>query len=676
MRWASFLVASLCAATPAAGQERRDTTRADSAVVLSEIIVRAATPIATPGGAGAVQASLDSLPLPPAPTLEQVFRALPMMHVRRNSRGQAEVSVRGSQSRQVAILVDGVPLTLAWDGRADISVIPASAPQEIQFVRGLSSMLHGPNVLGGVVEVNVGQSLRQPAAPSVQLATEADHVGGYRAGAAVSLPFAGENARWHVRAGGSHFDTPGQPLARGITEPVGSDDLRLNTDATSVDGFASVRYFDFSGTWFSLSGAAFRTERGIAAELDVPDTDARLWRYPHVSRTLVVASGGTGQRNTPLGQGDLEASVGVDVGRTEIEAFTSRAYTEQSDFEDGESRTLTARLLGDHTLGRRGDLRAAFTLSDVRHDESLPSGDARYRQQLLSAGVETVWRAIERGRGVHWLRVSLGAAYDVGRTPETGGREPLGTLMDWGARLGATMALGEGVTLVHGGISRRARFPSLRELYSGALDRFVPNPDLVPERLVAGELGVTTRLGRRTELQAVAFHHRLSGAVVRTVLEDGRFFRVNRDRLVSSGLELLAALVLGPVTLGGDVTAQHVDLTDPQAGVTNEPENLPELFGRLRAGVVLPLGFRTAGEVRYTGRQFCIAPGTGEDVELDDAAVVHADVSRVWPLGGGTGWFGSLETRVSVDNVGDTAVFDQCGLPQPGRLVRFQVRVF
>ena len=663
-------------ATPGATQQQqRDTTRADTTVVMSEIVVRAATPVTTVGGAGAVKTRLDSLNIPVAPTLEQVLRAIPLIHVRRNSRGEVELSVRGSDARQVAVLVDGVPLTLAWDARADVSVIPASAPQEIEVVRGLSSMLYGPNVLGGIVELNVGTSLVQPQSPAFEVGSEIDHVGGYRAGTAVTLPMSTDSGRWLVRGGASHYATPGQPLARGVREPIAGDrSLRLNTDATSVDGFASVRYFNFGGEWFSLSGSTFRADRGIAGELGVPDASARLWRYPYVSRTLLVASGGTGDRTTPLGRGDLEASIGIDLGRTEIDAYPSRVYAEPSGFENGDDRTITLRLLGDHTLGPRGDLRGAFTLSDIRHDEFLPAGDARYRQQLLSVGAETVWRVIEDGAGVEFFRVTAGGAYDVGRTPESGGRPSLGRLTEWGGRVGATMGLTGGRTLLHGGVSRRARFPALRELYSGALDRFAPNPDLMPEHLVAIEAGVTARVGQ-AELQVVGFRHQLNDAVVRTTLPDGRFFRVNRDRLTSTGLELLASVMVGRVELGGDAILQSVELTDPAAGVTNQPENLPEVFGAVHAAVALPLQVRAFAEARYTGVQSCIDPGSGEDVELDDGAVINADVSRSWTLGSG-GWVDRLAIRVSVDNAADTALYDQCGLPRPGRLFRFQLRVY
>jgi iron complex outermembrane receptor protein len=677
MRSFSLAVAvSLALATPTAAQEP-DTTRADTVVVLTEVVVRAATPVTTIGGASALRTRVDSLNVPPAPTVEQVLRSMPMMHVRRNSRGEAELSVRGSESRQVAVLMDGVPLTLAWDARADVSVIPASAPQEIEFVRGLSSMLYGPNVLGGIVELNVGTSLFQPASASLEVGSEVDHVGGYRGGAAVALPFAPNNGRWLLRAGASHYSTPGQPLARGVSEPIATDrSLRLNTDATSTDGFAALRYYSLAGEWFSFSGSTFRADRGIAAELGVPDEDARLWRYPRVARTVLVASGGSGDRATPLGRGDLEASVGVDIGRTEIDEYTSRSYSETSgEFEDGDDRTLTLRLLGDHTLGRRGDLRAAFTLSDIRHDEFLPDGDARYRQQLMSIGAETVWRVIEAGRNIEYLRVTAGAAHDVGKTPESGGREPLGTLTEWGGRLGATLGVAGGNTIIHGGVSRRARFPALRELYSGALNRFVPNPDLRPEILVALEGGVTMRLGS-SELQVVGFHHRLKDAVVRTTLPDRRFFRVNRDRLTSTGVELLASAIVGPIEFGGDATLQTVTLTDPTVGVTHRPENLPEFFGTVHAAVPLPFGVRGFAELRHTGSQYCIDPGTGEDVELDAGAVINANIARRWPLRSGDGPLGNLEARVSLDNATDVALYDQCGLPRPGRLMRFQLRVY
>ncbi|MGH7507089.1 MAG: TonB-dependent receptor plug domain-containing protein, partial [Longimicrobiales bacterium] len=563
------VLVALAGATPVSAQVR-DTTRTDTTVYrIGEIVVQAARPVTTTGGSSAIEVSLDSLTLPSSPTLAQVLHEVPAMHVRTNSRGETEITVRGSESRQVAVLLDGVPLTLGWDSRTDVSVIPANALQELTLIRGLSSVLHGPNTLGGIVMLSVGQA-SVARRRSFEVAAGFDQVGGYSTSAAAAVPVETESGRWLFRGGLGYRDTPGNTLPDGVVEPVpaSDDDLRLNTDAEEVDGFLSGRYAGDGGAWFSFSGSAFRAERGIAAELGV--SEPRLWRYPQIARGIAVVSAGTGDRNTPFGgRGDLEASIGVDISRTEIDAFETLAYENIIEQENGDDRTITVRLLGDHTLGSRGDLRTAFTYADISHDEFLiPGGESNYRQRMWSLGAETDWRLIENaGAGLSSLRLSIGGAFDGADTPETGGKPALDRLTDWGARVGATAAVAGGDAILHAGVSRRARFPALRELYSGALGRFEPNPGLNPERLVATEAGVTTRLGNG-EMQVVGFHHRLSDAVVRIRTEEGKQKRVNRDQLVSTGLEILASQQIGALSLAGDVTIQTVDLKDPDAGTS------------------------------------------------------------------------------------------------------------
>jgi iron complex outermembrane recepter protein len=665
----------LLAAIPALAQVR-DTTRADTIFRIGEIRVQAARPVTTVGGSSALEIRLDSMRLPPAPSLEQVLRELPSMHVRTNSRGEAEISVRGSESRQVAVLVDGVPLTLGWDARTDISVVPATAPQEISVVRGLSSILYGPNVLGGIVEMRVGQGATFPQTSSMDVSASVDDVGGFGTSATAAIPIRTGAGQWLVRAGAGLRDSPGAPLADGIAEPVPLErDLRLNTDSRNVDGFLAMRYRGDGGTWFSFSGSGFQAERGIAAELGVEQP--RLWRYPHIGRLIAVASGGTGDRDTPLGRGDLEASIGVDVGRSEIRSFSSRAYDEVIGSEDGDARTLTLRLLGDHTLGARGELRSAFTLADITHDATVDGSAARYRQRLWSMGGETVWRVVEDGAGaLNAVRFSVGGAVDGGDTPESGELPPLGALTDWGARIGATATLAGGSTLLHAGASRRGRFPALRELYSEAINRFLPNPDLVPEHLVAFEAGVTTRAGTG-ELQVVGFHHRLSDAIRRITLPDGMRQRVNADQIRSTGLELMLSQSFGTLSLAGDLTLQSVELIDPGTAVSTRPEHVPGVSGGIRAAVPVWADIRMHAEARHTGSQYCQSPDTGVDTRLDAGTALNADASREWSIRpGSAGLFSRLETRVSVDNIGDTAFYDQCGLPRAGRLLRFQVRLF
>ncbi len=664
------LIGLVAIPSPGSAQDP-DSIRADSTVYrVQGISVQALRPVTRVGGASATELTISELNLSAAPTTADILRQLPALHLRTNSRGEAEISVRGSESRQVAVVVDGVPLTLGWDARTDVSVFPAGAITDISFVRGLSSMLMGPNVLGGVVEMSLGRR-RFNAESSLSASGSLDDRGGYATSVLAERPLSTDNGRGTLRIGAGYMNTPGFPLPGGVTEPIPTgDDLRLNTDADNLSAFMALRWESDDGPWGSMSASSFKAERGIGAELGADEP--RLWRYPNVRRSVVAVSGGTGFHETPWGRGDLEASLGLDFGDSRILSYGSRAYDDVIGTEDGTDRTTTLRLTGDHTLGSRGDLAAAFTFSDIRHTATINGTALDYQQQLMSLASETHWQLLPGRAGVvESLRLSLGGAWDQGQTPRTGALESLGTLNDWGARVGLSAVIREGQTMLHAGLSRRGRFPSLRETYSEALDRFVPNPDLAPEHLVALEAGVTTRIGNG-ELQVVGFRHDLSGAIRRISLPNRKRMRVNSDQLESSGLEILLSQTLGALQVGGDMTLQSVSLIDVGSLAATEPENIPEQSGRIWAEMPAFSDVRIRGEARYTGAQFCLDPNSGADVELDGGTWLSAVVSKVW----GTARGRRFETSISADNLTDTALYDQCGLPRSGRLLRMNVRVF
>ncbi|HSG46381.1 MAG TPA: TonB-dependent receptor, partial [Longimicrobiales bacterium] len=214
-----------------------------------------------------------------------------------------------------------------------------------------------------------------------------------------------------------------------------------------------------------------------------------------------------------------------------------------------------------------------------------------------------------------------------------------------------------------------------RETYSESLNRFEPNPDLQPEHLVAMEGGLTTKLGRG-ELQVVGFHHNLTDAIRRVTLPDKKRQRVNSDRLRSTGIEVLLTQLVGPVSLGGDLTLQSVHLTDPGTRVSTRPENLPERSGSAHVRVPMGSGFTAGAEARYTGAQFCQDPDSGADVKLDGGTWVNGNLARTWDLSTNLGMLSRMETRLSAENLSNRALYDQCGLPRPGRLLRLQIRLF
>lgn len=659
------LVAALVAALlalPAGAQVRPDSTAGDStARTVAPVVVRGVRAPAVVGGAAAIVADVDSLRLGAAPVLDQLLRALPFVSTRRNSRGEMELSVRGSDSRQTAVLVDGVPLTLGWDHRSDPSLVPLTGARSVTLVRGLSSLLHGPNVLGGVVDVALdGGAGGGVTAVQAAIATDVDQTGGRGLSLTGGAPLAG--GRVSVRGGVGHRSRNGVTLGGDVADLGSHPSLRTNSDVRQTDLFGSVRLRAANGAFAGLTVSAYEAERGVPPELHLEEP--RLWRYPRQRRAVAIASAGSGARATAWGHGSVRASVGLNAGTSRVEAFGTPAYDEVVDTEDGDERTATARVVGEHAFPA-ATLRLAATVAEVRYDETL--GDAapsRYRQRLWSVASEL---GVPVGPDVELVG---GVATDGADTPESGGRESLGRLTRLGGRVGLAARVPGDVRL-HVSASQRARFPALRELYSGALDRFAPNPQLRPETLLGVEAGATRAWGA-FELQGTLFRHGLRDAVVRTTLPDRRFRRENRSEIRSAGVELFAGWrgARGHALLA-DVTAQRVRLRDRAAGgPLRFAEHQPELRAGLDAAAPLPFDVRAMAGVRHSGRQYCTNPDLGAQQALAAQTAGDVRVERDWSVGRAASLFRTLRVTLALENVTDAAAYDQCGLPQPGRTGR------
>jgi len=71
----------------------------------------------------------------------------------KSARNQAGIRLRGFDTRQVGIYLDGVPIYVPYDGYADIARFLTTDISEIEIAKGYSSPLLGPNGLGGSVNM-------------------------------------------------------------------------------------------------------------------------------------------------------------------------------------------------------------------------------------------------------------------------------------------------------------------------------------------------------------------------------------------------------------------------------------------------------------------------------------------------------------------------------------------
>ncbi len=646
---------------PASAQDTTR-TRADSGRRLDRMTITATRPPLTTavGGVGVLVISPDSMRLTASPVLSDALREIPFVLVRQNSRGENEISIRGSDSRHQVVLYDGIPLTLGWDSRTDPSLIPMGGARSIAVARGLSTLLQGPNVIAGAVAVDLNRGdSDNTVETSAQVRTGVDQVGASALFGSVVRPWYSAGGKFTLRAGGGYSSRDGFPLSGKISDQYASNHERTNSDFEEIQAYLGLRYTTDAGQWLAASASGFKAERGVPPELHI--AEPRLWRYPDTRRIIGVFSGGLGRKRTPFGSGDVEFVMAVNDGSQQIDNYTSATYSQVDATEYGDERTVTMRVEADHSLGR-GEWRNAFTLATINYREQFDTDPAsKYRQQLSSLATELdypLWGL---------LRANVGAALESAETPLAGGRVTQPKLDAGAFRVGLSTVLSSGVRL-HAAANRRSRFPALRELYSGALNRFEPSPNLEPERFAGLEAGATM-FASGAQLQGVFFSNTLSDAILRITRPDGKFQRINRDRLKSSGIELLGNWSGETVTLGADFMFQHVRVSDPAAsGAARRPENVPELGAGVNLDVRFGESLATMG-LDYKGAQYCLHPDLGQNVKLRARTSTDASLAREFTVRR-TGLLSRLRAVLAIDNAFDTAIFDQCGLPEPGRTIR------
>ncbi len=576
-----------------------------------------------------------------------------------NSRGESVFMVRGASERHLRLWLDGIPLNVPWDERVDAGLVPVDAIGSVRGVRGVGSVLEGPNALAGTIE------LRPQTMPADGARTRL----GLQFGESVlregRLLHQRRQGAWELLAAGSWREQDGYVVPADLSAATnqGPSRQRLNSDLEQASLLLRLQRRSASGAVWHLTFLGSDGEKGVPPETHL-GPDARFWRYPSARRGLL----GAGLR-TPLGGGhdwELIVDAAADLFHQEIRAFDDATYATpvlapNIDYETDDDRTGFARARATCYL-ERGSVAVQASARYARHRESLQyaAPALTYAQFIGAAAVEA---DLDLGGG--W-RTRAGGGWDLASTPESGDK-PARDATGAAAAFARLERLLSGPLTLHASYARRSRFPALRELYSGALGRFVPNPGLAPEVQDLWDLGAVARRGP-WEFGLTGFASYLDGAIERVGLNDGsnRFQRVNLDAVRTLGVEAVA--VWRPVPaweIGGHhsvIDTRRLQDGRYEGAVEDRPAYVSFLSAAWRGGgwqatlEGMALGPRMSADVNDTGDGLKRLPAQG---------TVNLRLAR--SLTGGPGPLSHGAVHLRVDNVFDALVESQVGLPLAGR---------
>ena len=521
----------------------------------------------------------------------RVLRRTPGLSFTRNGGmgGFTGVSLRGSASEQVLVLVDGVRVAdpAAPGGGFDFGNLLLSSVGKFDILRGSNSTIWGSDAIGGVIDVTTRTE--------TGLEGRVEYGSRDTLSASATGGLGGDSYFFGLK--GSYLHTDGFSSVVDGGEPDGLEQYALG-GAAFFDVTHNIELFahaNWSEADLDLDGFAPPTF-AFADTLDTQETQ-RYW-------------------------GDVGlAYYGNDLT---LRAAYSLADTERYNF-DGD---------GNVTFGGDG------------HSERLQlRGEYRVLGPLtLAFGAEHEWSdyvtlfdapgSIETTGGYAQVGLAFGrlAAHVGGRVDD---HELFGTKATYGADL--SYGLGDDWR-VRASLGEGFKAPTLYQLRS-----FYGNPELRPEASTSVDLGIEK--GQRGQ----GVHAALTGFLRTT--DDligfgfgperpfGGYENVSRAR--AAGFELEGGFDVTPYLRVSGVFS-HVDTEDRDSGL--ELARRPEYFGTLFADWETPFGLNLGGDVRFVSESF---NDSANMTPLDGYEVV--DLRASYPLGERFELFGRVENLFDAD---------------------------
>jgi len=585
-----------------------------------------------------------------AASVDEILRRLPAVHLPVNSRGETIAFMRNAAERQVAIFYEGADINVPWDNRLDLSMIPAGLIGTARSAAGPLAPHYGVNALGAL-SLSPARGWRGKAAYGT----------GDRFDADLAAPLG------PLTLGASYTRRDGAPLSDNANLPYSQDgrDLRTNTDRELASVFGRV---DGQAGAHGLSLTAFHVwgSKGIAPESN-QESGSRFWRYPDLRHTLVV-----GNIQSRLGDTtELDSTAWYQRFDQTIDSYSSAEYDLVDSRELGEDRTWGVRELLKHRagpamfVGSFNFLQSTHRQTELGYDAGIPPSDPAetllYKQRSWSVGGELEYDFSPALRG------EIGAGYDVVDYLRTGDKPPVKNARDWTGRAALVFDAGNGWHL-RGAIGRKMRAPTMRERFGEGINRFMPNPDLKPEQIVTAEIGAEWR-GRHGGFYVIPFIQDLKNTI------DQRRVGSLRQRINLEGSTVEGIEVGGNwrphdyLALTANTTWTHVRRKNAAPGELNRIAEKPALLANLTASYSHPNGFGTAIEAQHYGRAYSV-DSSGELAPLHRSTSVNWRVSYGFEAGNQP-----LEVFFHIENIGDTLIEPQLGLPAPGRMVRIGIRI-
>ena len=431
-------------------------------------------------------------------------------------RNESMVYVRGFDLRQVPVFIDGIPEYVPYDGYVDLARFTTFDLSEITVTKGFSSVLYGPNAMGGAINL----VSRRPTRPyEYDLSVSTMNTGGYD----YAINLGTNQGLYYVTGSASRLRQDSYPLSNSFvptsTENGGERDnsYRRDTKYNIKAGFTPNETDEYSLTYINQQG-----EKGnpIYAGYN-PSSPVRYWQWPDwdkfseyfISQTLL---GNKVSSDNVL----VKTRFFHDKFKNTLFAYDDATYTTQlkkSSFQSYyDDDTWGAVVEGKTAWVTKHDLTLALHWKDDIHREHNLGEPVRTMQDAItSLGVEDVYRIFEQfsliGGISYDLRKEL-QAQDYNSKTGVISDFPMDDTYALNAQLGGIFDL-SATRQISFSIARKTRFATMKDRYSYKLGTAIPNPELIPEHAINYDVAYQEIIGTIGSYKVSTFYNDLGDVI-------------------------------------------------------------------------------------------------------------------------------------------------------------------
>lgn len=387
-------------------------------------------------------------------------------------RNEQTIHLRGFDSRQVPVFIDGIPQYVPYDGNIDLGRFTTFDYSEVRVAKGAASLLYGPNIMGGAVNL-VTRKPTKEIEGNIRL--------GFAEGneQLQAINVGTNQGLWYLQASSSSLSADSFNLGKGFKDgkdnPTDTGNRRKNAYRTDKKGSFKLGITPNDTDEYALSYSKQEGEKGQPVYAgNNPEESARYWQWPYWDKESVyfLSTTALGNNNT------IKTRAYQDKYKNAINMYDDPNYQELDEHSPYDDKTYGAALEWVNTSFDQHELHLAIHHKDDRHNDGLK----RYRDVTQSVAFEDMVSFNEA-----W-RMRVGASYEKRKA-----------LKVFEYEKGSTTATNGLVEVMHDltkkveiytSAAQKTRLPTIKDRYSARMGRAIPSPDLKPEVAFHAELGL------------------------------------------------------------------------------------------------------------------------------------------------------------------------------------------